>query len=72
MLVQQVVPEFCYPKLAQKLCVGICVRGAVSSTLIIALKKLSMLLQLSPLGLEVPSCLLVTTLFICRVDGKFC
>ena len=28
MLVRQVVPEFCYPKLVQKLCVGICMGGA--------------------------------------------
>ena len=24
----KVVPELCYPKLAQKLCVGVCVGGA--------------------------------------------
>ena len=31
MLVQQAVSEFCYPKLAQKLCVGICVSGAFNT-----------------------------------------
>ena len=35
MLVQQVVPEFCYPKLAQKLCVDVVwmVRGWRSTTM---------------------------------------
>ena len=39
MLVQQVVPEFCYPKLGKKLCAGVCVGGAwveIASTLKVA------------------------------------